>query len=166
MFDLTSIDSKDFESFYDGINDFVDGLFYEERDALANMSNLASLLYHTLGEVNWVGYYLFKSGELVLGPFQGKPACIRISLGKGVCGTAALKRETLRIRDVHQFEGHIACDGDTNAELVIPMIKDGVLLGVLDIDSKRPDRFSEEDQKALEKIVDKLLKASEFEHVN
>ena len=163
MFDLTSIDSKDFESFYDGINDFIDGLFYEERDALANMSNLASLLYHTLGEVNWVGYYLFKSGELVLGPFQGKPACIRISLGKGVCGTAALKRETLRIPDVHQFEGHIACDGDTNAELVIPMIKDGVLLGVLDIDSKLLDRFSEDDQKALEKIVDKLLKASDYD---
>ncbi|PKM56680.1 MAG: hypothetical protein CVU98_10020 [Firmicutes bacterium HGW-Firmicutes-3] len=163
MFDLTSIHSNDSESLYTSINDFVDGLFYEERDALANMSNLASLLYHTLGDVNWVGYYLFKSGELVLGPFQGKPACIRISLGKGVCGTAAKKRETLRISDVHQFEGHIACDVDTNAELVIPMIKDGVLLGVLDIDSKLPDRFSEEDQKALENIVDKLLKASDYD---
>ncbi|PKM67965.1 MAG: hypothetical protein CVU95_04785 [Firmicutes bacterium HGW-Firmicutes-2] len=163
MFDISSIQSNDLESFYTGINDFVDGLFYEERDALANMSNLASLLYHTLSDVNWVGYYLFKSGELVLGPFQGKPACIRISIGKGVCGTAAMKRETLRIPDVHQFEGHIACDGDTNAELVIPMIKKGVLLGVLDLDSTLKDRFSEEDQKALEYIVDKLLEASEFD---
>lgn len=166
MFDLSSIHSNDSASLYMDINDFVDGLFYEERDALANMSNLASLLYHTLGDVNWVGYYLFKSGELVLGPFQGKPACIRIGLGKGVCGTAAIKGETLRIPDVHQFEGHIPCDGDTNAELVIPMIKNGVLLGVLDLDSKMKNRFSEEDQKALENIVDKLLEASEFKHVN
>jgi GAF domain-containing protein len=163
MFDITSIRSNDLKSFYIGINDFVDGLFYKERDALANMSNLASLLYHTLSDVNWVGYYLFKSGELVLGPFQGKPACIRIGIGKGVCGTAAMKRESLRISDVHQFEGHIACDGDTNAELVIPMIKNGVLLGVLDLDSTLKDRFSEDDQKALENIVDKLLEASEFD---
>jgi len=166
MFDLSSIHSNDSASLYMDINDFVDGLFYEERDALANMSNLASLLYHKLGDVNWVGYYLFKSGELVLGPFQGKPACIRIGLGKGVCGTAATKGETLRIPDVHQFEGHIPCDGETNAELVIPMIKNGVLLGVLDLDSKIKNRFSEEDQKALENIVEKLLEASEFEHVN
>ncbi|MDF1617065.1 GAF domain-containing protein [Petrocella sp. FN5] len=162
MFDLSSICSKDYANFYADIKDFADGLFYDERDALANMSNLASLLYHTLGDVNWVGYYLFKSGELVLGPFQGKPACVRISIGKGVCGTAAMKRETLRIPDVHQFEGHIACDGDTKAELVIPMIKKGVLLGVLDIDSTSKSRFSEEDQKALENIVDKLLVASDF----
>lgn len=133
------------------------GLTYEESDLIANLSNAAALLNHFLDNINWVGFYLAKGEELVLGPFQGLPACIRIPFHKGVCGHAATTKETVVVKNVHEFPGHIACDGATNSEIVIPMIKDGQLIGVLDIDSPVLDRFNETDQKYLEQFVQILV---------
>lgn len=128
-------------------------LIHGEKDFIANLSNASALLFHSLEQINWAGFYLFKEEELVLGPFQGKTACIRIALGKGVCGTAASLKQTLVVKDVHQFPGHIACDAASRSEIVVPMIKNDKLLGVLDIDSPVLERFSEEDQKILEEFV-------------
>lgn len=137
-----------------------------ERNYIANAANIASCVFHTLTDVNWVGFYFIDnsslSKELVLGPFQGKPACIRIPIGKGVCGTVALTAKTIVVDDVHLFEGHIACDSDSNSEIVIPIIKDNVLIGVFDIDSPIKKRFSQEDVLLLEKIVTMYCEASEF----
>src|SRR5918999_1039203 len=108
-----------------------------ETDWIANLANVAALLYHSLADVNWAGFYLLKGDELVLGPFQGLPACIRIPLGRGVCGTAAAQRKTIIVPNVHEFAGHIACDSASNSEIVVPMIRAGALLGVLDIDSPK-----------------------------
>ncbi|BAB06927.1 GAF domain-containing protein [Halalkalibacterium halodurans] len=129
-----------------------------ESDAIANLANASALLYHFLEEVNWVGFYLIKEGELVLGPFQGLPACVRIPIGRGVCGTAAKEEQTVRVEDVHQFPGHIACDAASRSEIVIPLFQNGVLYGVLDIDSPSLNRFSEEEQALLESFVDVLSK--------
>jgi GAF domain-containing protein len=128
------------------------GLLSVETDPVANAANLSALLFMELDRINWVGFYFLKGDELVLGPFQGKPACVRIPLGKGVCGTAAETRETQRIADVHQFSGHIACDAASRSELVVPLVKSEKLLGVLDIDSPITDRFSAADQEMLEAI--------------
>ncbi len=162
MFDLTVVRRDSKAGMYEDMGDFIRGLFYEESDKIANMSNLASLLFNIMPEINWAGFYLFKEEQLVLGPFQGKPACIRIAMGKGVCGTAASTRTTQLVENVHTFEGHIACDGDTKSEIVLPMVKNGRLIGVLDIDSPIERRFDLQDQKALEAIVDLLLKACDF----
>ena len=124
-----------------------------ERDRIANAANLAALVWHTLPDLNWAGFYFFDGCELVLGPFQGKPACIRIALGKGVCGTAAQKRETVIVPDVHQFPGHIVCDSASNSEIVVPLLKNGQLLGVLDLDSPRISRFDAEDAAGLERLA-------------
>jgi L-methionine (R)-S-oxide reductase len=125
-----------------------------EKNQIANLSNTSALLNQFLDRINWVGFYLMdENNELVLGPFQGLPACVRIPLGKGVCGTSAKTRETLRVEDVHQFPGHIACDAASNSEIVIPLIKDGKLLGVLDIDSPEKNRFDELDQEQLEELT-------------
>jgi L-methionine (R)-S-oxide reductase len=124
-----------------------------ERDAVANAANLAALLFNTLPDVNWAGFYFMKEGGLVVGPFQGKPACVRIPLGQGVCGTAALHRETILVEDVHAFPGHIACDSASNSEIVIPLLRGDAVLGVLDLDSPRFARFSAEDQWALEALA-------------
>jgi L-methionine (R)-S-oxide reductase len=128
-------------------------LLGDESDLVANAANTAALIYHTLPDINWAGFYFLKGDELVLGPFQGKPACVRIQLGKGVCGTAAAERKTLVVPDVHKFPGHIACDSASNSEIVVPLIKDNKLLGVLDVDSPILGRFDEEDQKGLELLV-------------
>lgn len=133
-------------------------LIQDEKNQIANLSNASALLNQYLDRINWVGFYLLESNELVLGPFQGLPACIRIPLGKGVCGTAAMKKETLRVSDVNQFPGHIACDSASQSEIVIPMIKDGKLIGVLDIDSPEKNRFDEIDQQKLEEFVEILEK--------
>lgn len=130
-----------------------------ERSTTANLANASALLNFYLQDINWVGFYLFDGTELVLGPFQGLPACIRIPLGKGVCGTSAARKETLRIEDVHAFPGHITCDAASNSEIVIPLVKDGQLLGVLDIDSPLKGRFSAEDQVFLERFADSLTEA-------
>lgn len=135
-------------------------LIGEERDFVANMANMSALIFHQLGDLNWAGFYLMKDGELVLGPFQGKPACIRIAVGRGVCGTAAATRQTQVVPDVHAFPGHIACDADSRSEIVVPLIKDGVLIGVLDLDSPRPGRFDEADRAGLEAAAGLLLDAS------
>lgn len=135
-------------------------LIGDERDFVANMANMAALLFHQLPDLNWAGFYLMKEGELVLGPFQGKPACIRIPVGRGVCGTAAATRETQVVPDVHAFPGHIACDADSRSEIVVPLIHRGELVGVLDLDSPRPGRFDEDDRAGLETAAGLLLGSS------
>jgi L-methionine (R)-S-oxide reductase len=138
------------------------GLLDGESDGLPNCANAAALLYHALPNLNWAGFYLVRGGELVLGPFQGKVACVRIALGHGVCGTAAQRRETLIVPDVDAFPGHIACDAASRSEIVVPMIQSGRLLGVLDIDSPQLNRFDGEDAAGLESLVKLLIRGSEF----
>ena len=129
-------------------------LLHGERDRIANAANLSALVYQALPDLNWVGFYFYDGNELVVGPFQGLPACVRIPLDKGVCGAAARTRQTQRIEDVHAFPGHIACDSASNSELVVPLVDaDGALLGVFDLDSPLPARFSVEDQQGLEAIA-------------
>ncbi len=131
----------------------VEGFAGTEPWYVPLMSNVSALLYEEMEDINWLGFYIMKNGELVVGPFQGKVACIRIPVGKGVCGTAVQKDETLRVEDVHQFPGHIACDSASRSELVIPIHKKGEIIGVLDIDSPSPARFSKEDAEGLEAVV-------------
>lgn len=130
-----------------------------ESDPVANAANAAALIFDALPEVNWAGFYFLKGGELIVGPFQGKPACVRIALGRGVCGTAAAQRRTLVVPDVHQFPGHIACDAASRSEIVVPLIAGGALLGVLDLDSPRPGRFDEADARGLELLADLFLQS-------
>jgi L-methionine (R)-S-oxide reductase len=130
-----------------------------ERDLIANAANTSALIYGALPDLNWAGFYLYKSGELVLGPFQGKPACVRIAIGKGVCGTAAERRETVLVEDVHAFPGHIACDSASNSEIVIPLLRGGELLGVLDLDSPKLRRFGAVDQRGLEALVEIFIES-------
>lgn len=128
-------------------------LIGDERDAIANAANTSALLFDLLPDLNWAGFYLLKDGELVLGPFQGKPACIRIPLGRGVCGTAAATRVSQVVADVHAFPGHIACDAASRSELVVPLLKGDMLLGVLDLDSPVPGRFDEADRAGIEAVA-------------
>ncbi|HEY1076678.1 MAG TPA: GAF domain-containing protein [Fontimonas sp.] len=128
-------------------------LLQGETDRIANAANLASLLWHGLPDLNWAGFYFFDGHELVLGPFQGKPACVRIAIGKGVCGTAAASCTTQVVADVHQFEGHIACDSASNAEIVVPLLRGCEVIGVLDLDSPLHGRFDEDDRAGLERIA-------------
>ncbi|MGC5325510.1 GAF domain-containing protein [Brevibacillus sp. SYSU BS000544] len=134
----------------------LQALIEDETNRIANLSNAAALLNLFLQEINWVGFYLYDEEQLILGPFQGLPACVRIPLGKGVCGTSAAKRETVRVEDVHLFPGHIACDAASQSEIVVPIIKNDELLGVLDIDSPIKNRFDELDQRYLEQFVQVL----------
>jgi GAF domain-containing protein len=139
----------------------AEGLFHGETDAIANAANLSALIYHGLPELNWAGFYLLRGeSELVLGPFQGEPACIRIPLGRGVCGTAAERRESVLVPDVHAFPGHIACDAASRSELVVPLLRDGRVLGVLDLDSPLPNRFDAEDQAGIEALAALWVAAS------
>lgn len=133
-----------------------------ETDPIANAANLAALLFNTLPGLNWAGFYRWKDGQLVLGPFQGKPACVRILQGKGVCGTAAQTRQTVLVPDVHAFEGHIACDAASRSEIVVPVIQNGTLWGVLDMDSPLLARFNETDRKYLEELVQIFVSACRF----
>jgi len=127
-----------------------------ETDPLANLANAGALLAQSLDRINWCGFYLLRGSELVLGPFQGNPACVRIPLGKGVCGTAALRRETLVVPEVDSFQGHIACDAASRSEIVVPILERATLLGVLDVDSPEQGRFDEEDREGLERFVETL----------
>ena len=131
----------------------VQALFADERDFIANAAQFSAFLYHQVGDLNWAGFYLNRNGQLVLGPFQGQVACVRIPFGKGVCGAAAATGKTQRVEDVHAFPGHIACDSASNSELVIPLVKEGRLIGVLDLDSPKLARFSEADQVGLERLA-------------
>lgn len=157
MFKLEKFQGKKEEN-YELVIKQLEALLAGESNQVANLANTAALLNQFFEEVNWVGFYLNDGNELVLGPFQGLPACVRIPFGKGVCGTAAEKRETVRVEDVHLFPGHIACDAASESEIVVPIIKDGQLLGVLDIDSPRKNRFDEVDQLYLEKFVQALVR--------
>lgn len=159
MFEISQENFSNKEDMYKHIHLSAKGLLDGETDFIANLANISALLYHTMNDINWAGFYLLKEGELVLGPFNGKPACIRIPLGKGVCGTAADKKETVVVKNVHKFPGHIACDSKTQSEIVVPMIKNGRLIGVLDIDSVVLENFALEDQKQLEILVSYLLEA-------
>ena len=135
------------------------GLLAGERDLIANSANLAALVFHALPSLNWVGFYFYDGNELVVGPFQGKPACVRIALGRGVCGTAAVTRTTQRVADVDAFPGHIPCDSASRSELVVPLFKDDGLVGVFDLDSPDRDRFDDDDQRGLEAIAHIWLEA-------
>jgi len=144
---------------YAQLHEELRGLLAGETDFIANLANSAALIFHALPVLNWAGFYLLKQGELVVGPFQGKPACVRIALGKGVCGTAAVRRESIIVRDVNEFAGHIACDAASNSEIVIPLLRGDQVLGVLDLDSPRQSRFDEDDRRGLEGVVAILMEA-------
>ncbi|WP_425447531.1 GAF domain-containing protein [Dethiothermospora halolimnae] len=165
MQQIKKIDTTDKRKFYNYMNMKLTGLICEEEDWLANLSNASALLWLLLDDINWAGFYLHKNGELILGPFQGKPACTHIEIGKGVCGTAAKTRETQVIENVLEFSGHIACDSASRSEVVVPIVKDDKLIGVLDIDSPNFDRFNEEDGKYLEKFVNTLNKYVNWEDI-
>lgn len=156
MNEIKKIVTGDKTKFYNYMSLKLTGLLCEEPDWLANLSNASALLYLLLDNVNWAGFYLYKNRELVLGPFQGKPACTHIPLGRGVCGTAAKERRTKVVKDVHQFPGHIACDAASQSEIVVPIVHCEKLIGVLDIDSPVKERFDEEDAMGLEKFVEIL----------
>ena len=140
-------------TFYQDLYTQVEALISDEADVIANMANVSALLFEQLAEVNWVGFYRMVDDELVLGPFQGKVACIRIPLGRGVCGTAASENKVQRVADVHDFDGHIACDASTNSEIVLPLTLNDKVIAVLDIDSMAYNRFDGNDQAGLEKII-------------
>lgn len=139
----------------------LESLLADERDFIANAAQFSAFLYTQLDDLNWAGFYLNRDEELVLGPFQGQIACVRIPFGRGVCGAAAQSRETQRVMDVHEFPGHIACDSASNSELVVPLVKHGKLIGVLDLDSPSPGRFSEADQAGIEALAAIFLAASD-----
>ncbi len=150
--------------FYDLLYRQAEALLRDEPDFIANMANLSALLYGALERVNWVGFYrLINPHELVLGPFQGNPACVRLKVGQGVCGTSVAKRQSIIVPDVHKFDGHIACDSATNSEIVIPLFFKEQVIGVLDIDSPEFDRFGSQDQQELEKIAALLIKYSQLQ---
>lgn len=150
--------------FYDLLYRQAEALLRDEFDFIANMANLAALLYGAMDRVNWVGFYrLISPQELVLGPFQGNPACVRLKVGQGVCGTIVARKQSIIVPDVHKFDGHIACDSATNSEIVIPLFFKGRGVGVLDIDSPEFDRFSSRNQQELEKIAELLIKYSQLQ---
>ncbi|HSX71612.1 MAG TPA: GAF domain-containing protein [Pseudomonas sp.] len=139
----------------------LEALLADERDFVANAAQFSAFLFHELADLNWAGFYLNKGEQLVLGPFQGKVACVRIPFGRGVCGAAASSLQTQRVEDVHAFAGHIACDSASNSELVVPLVKDGRLIGVLDLDSPLTARFSEEDQLGIERLAAIFLRLTD-----
>jgi GAF domain-containing protein len=148
-------DSK--RELYDQLAAQLSSLLAGERDLVANAANFSSFIFHSLPDLNWAGFYFVKDGELVLGPFQGEPACVRIKIGQGVCGAGAVKCDTVIVPNVHEFPGHIACDSASNSEIVVPLMKDGRMMGVLDLDSPKLARFDEEDGAGLETMVKILL---------
>src|SRR5262245_50269236 len=152
-------DFRDKPADYEALAGELKGLLTGERDLIANCANATSLIFHALPDLNWCGVYLYKGGELVVGPFQGKPACVRIALGKGVCGTSAAERRTVVVPDVHAFPGHIACDAASRSEIVIPLIARGELLGVLDLDSPKLARFDDADRRGLERLAAVLIES-------
>lgn len=152
MFEASTLSGSKAEQ-YRQLADQARALLAGEPDRIANAANLAALVFHALPALNWVGFYFYDGRELVVGPFQGRPACVRIALGKGVCGTAAQSRQTQRVADVDAFPGHIPCDSASRSELVVPLLHADALVGVLDIDSPQPDRFDAEDQTGLEALA-------------
>jgi L-methionine (R)-S-oxide reductase len=151
--DTPAIDFSHKRSGYEELASQLSGLLAGEHNRVANAANMTALLYGALPDVNWVGFYFLDFTELVVGPFQGKPACVRIPMGRGVCGQAAARRETILVRDVHAFSDHIVCDVASNSEIVVPLIRDGELLGVLDLDSPKLARFDDEDRAGIERLA-------------
>ena len=158
MFSTAALSGTQAEQ-YDELATQARGLLSGERDRIANAANLSALVYHALPDLNWVGFYFFDGTELVVGPFQGHPACVRIALGRGVCGTAAVTRQTQRVADVDAFPGHIPCDSASRSELVVPLYLGETLVGVFDLDSPIIDRFDDGDQRGLEAIADIFLES-------
>lgn len=156
MYTVPLIDASDPATFYETLEKQLEALLGDETDLVANLANAAALIWHTMPGLNWAGFYLMRDGELVLGPFQGKPACVRIAVGTGVCGTAVARDASVRVDDVHDFPGHIACDDDSRSELVVPLRADGRVVGVLDLDSPEPCRFTAADQLGCERLVQML----------
>lgn len=144
---------------YELLQKQLDALLFDEHDRIANMANASALLYQSLPDISWVGFYLYKNDELVLGPFQGNVACMHIAMGRGVCGVSAQTRKILRVDNVHEFPTHIACDSQSNSEIVLPIIKKGTLIGVLDIDSPLIARFDEIDERYLHNFVESLTQS-------
>ncbi|APF27720.1 GAF domain protein [Clostridium sporogenes] len=157
MFILEDFKGLTEEQKYENMLLFLKGQLLGEKDVIANLSNASAIIMALIDNLNWAGFYLMKDGELVLGPFQGMPACNRIKIGKGVCGGAVSSRQIQRVNDVHKFEGHIACDSLTNSELVVPIIKEDKILGVLDLDSIEFGKFTELEEKYFEKFVQILV---------
>lgn len=162
MFDSAQIDFTDKSAGYRELETQLRALLAGERDVVANCANAAALIFHALPDLNWAGFYRLIGGELVLGPFHGRPACVRIQIGKGVCGTVAARRETVLVKNVHEFPGHIACDPNSNSEIVVPLLQNGRVLGVLDLDSPRLNRFCADDQAGLERAAAVLVAASDW----
>lgn len=152
MFVAAPIDAASKTELYAGLAEQARGLLHGERNLIANAANFAALVWHALPDLNWCGFYLYDGTELVVGPFQGKPACVRIALGRGVCGTAAATRQTQIVRDVNAFDGHIACDSASQSEVVVPLFDGGRLLGVWDVDSPSIARFDDEDRVGMENL--------------
>ena len=153
-------DFRNKDADYASLAEELNGLLAGEQDFIANAANTAALLFDALPDINWAGFYFLRNGELVVGPFQGKPACVRIPLGTGVCGTAAAGRKTIVVRDVHEFPGHIACDAASQSEIVVPLLRGDELLGVLDIDSPSVGRFDDADRRGIERLATLFVAAS------
>jgi L-methionine (R)-S-oxide reductase len=158
-------DFSDKSAGYERLATQLRGLLAGEADPIANAANTAALIFDALPEVSWAGFYFLRGGELIVGPFQGKPACVRIALGRGVCGTAAARRETIIVPDVNAFPGHIACDSASQSEVVVPLIAGDRVSGVLDLDSARPGRFDEVDARGLERLAALFVQASRLEEL-
>jgi GAF domain-containing protein len=161
MFDQTDRPEGTKTQIYAELASQLRGLLEGERDPIANAANMAALLAWGLGDLNWSGFYIMRGDELVLGPFMGRPACVRIAVGKGVCGTAVARAASVLVEDVHEFPGHIACDAASRSELVVPIIRHGIVTGVLDLDSPVPARFDAGDQAGCEALVEILISASD-----
>jgi L-methionine (R)-S-oxide reductase len=160
MFEIKTGQATSKQELYADLAQQAEGMLAGEPDLIANAANFSALVFHSLPDLNWAGFYLYDGTELVVGPFQGKPACIRIAIGRGVCGTAAQTRSTQLIRDVHSFDGHIACDAASQSEIVVPLVKaDGSLLGVWDVDSPSIARFDEEDRAGMEALCEVFMRA-------
>ena len=153
MFQATAIQADSKADLYGQLAEQAKALLHDEHDRIANAANLSSLIFNQVPDLNWAGFYFFDGTELVVGPFQGKPACVRIPMGKGVCGTAAQTRETQVVEDVNAFAGHIACDPDSRSEIVVPLYRGEELVGVLDVDSPNPGRFDDEDREGMERLA-------------
>ena len=161
MFDATDRPEGTKAEIYAELERQLRGLFEGERDPIANAANMAALIGWGLSDLNWSGFYIMRGGELVLGPFVGRPACVRIAVGKGVCGAAVQRKASVLVEDVYEFPGHIACDAASRSELVVPILRDGAVTGVLDLDSPHPARFDEDDRKGCEALVALYTAASD-----
>lgn len=153
MFETKTIDDVAKPAFYHELCGQLEGLLQSEHDAVANAANTSALLFHLMPQLNWAGFYFLQGSELVLGPFQGKPACVRIPVGRGVCGTAVARQQSILVADVNAFPSHIACDAASRSELVVPLMSEGKILGVIDLDSPVPSRFDDDDRTGIERVA-------------